>query len=145
MVVSVFSTDTQAQAKKQPLSLVEYNENVEQPLTSKELSQIKEVYGIRTKELILDKPQRLKDVKNLLRNRVVIKKYSNPRDQKACPKLSEVEMFDYYVKDLKRDLAFNPATFNPLKYKFNIYGLSGEMYRVDNTDYFIIIKSQHQK
>ncbi|VAW36026.1 hypothetical protein MNBD_GAMMA01-1060, partial [hydrothermal vent metagenome] len=38
---------------------------------------------------------------------------------------------------------FNKNTFNPLKYTFDFYSRGGYMYKVDNTNYFIIIKSQY--
>ncbi|GAA0741692.1 MULTISPECIES: hypothetical protein [Flavobacteriaceae] len=129
---------------KPSISLIKYNDNVNAPLNSKELKQINEVYGDKSNEYVLNRPQRLKDIKNLLRNRIEIKLISNPNDQKQCPLLSEVPLLNYYVSDLRRDTVFNPQTFNPLKYLFNVNGLSGEMYRVDNTNYFIIIKSQFQ-
>ncbi len=123
---------------------VTYNANVDKPLTASEMAMINEVYGSTANKNILTKPQRLKDIKNILRNRVEIKEISNPSDQKKCTLLSEVPLMDYYVYDLERDTTFNPNTFNPLKYLFNFYAYGSHMYRVDNTNYFIIIKSQHQ-
>lgn len=123
---------------------VTYNANVDKPLTASEMAMINEVYGSTANKNILTKPQRLKDIKNILRNRVEIKEITKPSDQKKCTLLSEVPLMDYYVYDLKRDTTFNPNTFNPLKYLFNFYSYGSHMYRVDNTNYFIIIKSQHQ-
>jgi hypothetical protein len=51
---------------------------------------------------------------------------------------------NYYVSDLQRDANFNPQNFNPLKYLFNFYSRGTQMYRVDNTNYFIIIESQYK-
>ncbi len=121
-----------------------YNANVDKPLSASEMEMIIEVYGSTASKNILTKPQRLKDIKNILRNRVEIKQISNPSDQKKCTLLSDVPLMDYYVYDLKRDTSFNPETFNPLKYLFNFYSYGSHMYRFDNTNYFIIIKSQHQ-
>ncbi|MEH6538227.1 MAG: hypothetical protein V7719_17655 [Psychroserpens sp.] len=131
------------QSRKQ--KTVNYNINVNNPLNSSELAQINQVYGSTANINVLSIPQRLKDIKNILRNRVEIKNIPNPSDQKACTLLSDVPLMDYYVNDLQRDTNFNPQNFNPLKYLFNFYSNGGtHMYRVDNTSYFIVIKSQHK-
>ena len=135
--------NAQTNGQKQPLALVEYDENVNAPLTAGEKLQLKEVYGDKLQEYILSKPHRLKAIKNIFRNRVEIIELSDPKDQKDCELLSEVSLFNYYVKDLKRELVFNKNTFNPFKYNFNFYSRGSHMYRVDNTNYFILIKSQH--
>ena len=134
---------SQTKQIKQTLTTVSYGENVDAPLTVKELKQLQEVYGDKLNDYVLSKPQRLKDIKHLLRNRIEIKMISNTRDQKKSLMLSEVPLFNYYQSDLKRDTSFNPQNFNPLKYLFNFYSLETHMYRVDNTNYYIIIKSQH--
>jgi hypothetical protein len=134
---------SQSKNIKQPLTIVKYGANVDAPLNSNELKQLQEVYGNKLEEHVLSKPQRLKDMKHLLRNRIEIKMISNPKYQKQSTLLSEVPLFDYYVKDLKRDESFSPNDFNPLKYLFNFYASESHMYRVDNTNYFIFIKSQH--
>ena len=123
---------------------VNYNNNVNNPLTSSELAMINEVYGAEASRNVLTKPQRLKDIKNILRNRVEIKNIPNQSDQKPCTLLSEVPLMDYYVDNLQRDTNFNPQNFNPLKYLFNYNSYGSHIYRVDNTNYFIVIKSQHK-
>ena len=143
IVVSLLiSTSAFSQLKKQ--KVVHYDANVSAPLTNGELALITEVYGDTAHENVLDKPQRLADVKNILRNRIEIKRISKPSDQKACPLLSTVPLMDYYVSDLQRDTVFNPENFNPLKYLFQYHAHGSYMYRVDGTDYFIIVKSQYQ-
>lgn len=141
--LNVNNSFSQSKATTQPLTLVKYGANVEAPLNNNELKQLQEVYGEKLEEYVLSKPQRLKDIKHLLRNRIEIKMISNPRDQKKSILLSEVPLFNYYVKDLKRDTSFNPQSFNPLKYLLNFYSRESHMYRVDNTNYFILVKSQH--
>nr|WP_321231184.1 hypothetical protein [uncultured Psychroserpens sp.] len=143
ILVSTLLISTSLFSQSRKYNTVNYNENVNSSLTNVELALINEVYGNTANENILDKPQRLKDIKNILRNRVEIKNLSNPRDQKQCTLLSEVPLFDYYVSGLQRDTNFNPQDFNPLKYLFNYNSYGTHMYRVDNTNYFIIIKSQH--
>ena len=66
------------------------------------------------------------------------------KDKKPCPKLSEVSINNGFVSDLDRDKTFNPNNFNPLKYNFEFYSQSASIYQVDNTNYYIIIKSQYQ-
>ena len=134
---------SQSKSINQNLPEVKYGDNVEAPLTAIELKQLQEVYGDKLQEFVLNRPQRLKDIKHLLRNRIEIKTISNPSDQKKSVLLSQVPLFNYYVNDLKRDTNFNPQNFNPLKYLFNFYSTESHMYRVDNSNYFILIKSQH--
>ncbi|WP_460218350.1 hypothetical protein [Psychroserpens sp. MEBiC05023] len=138
---SMFSQSTNTSRKQ---TTVNYDNNVNNPLNTSELSLINEVYGNKATSNVLNIPQRLKDIKNILRNRVEVKLISNPRDQKECTLLSEVPLMDYYVDNLQRDTNFNPQNFNPLKYLFNYNSYGSHMYRVDNTNYFIIIKSQHK-
>lgn len=140
-----FNVNAQYSKLKQPVKLVVYNNNVNNPLTNSEFNQLKEVYGDGLEKDVLNRPQRLKDIKNILRNRVEIVSIPNTQDQKPCKLLSEVPLFDSYVDNLKRDVFFNKNTFNPLKYVFEFYSRGGAMYKVDNTNYFIIIKSQHQQ
>ncbi len=140
-----FNISAQYSKYKHPAKIVVYKDNVNNPLTNTELNQLKEVYGIALQKDILNRPQRLKDVKNILRNRVEIVTIPNVQDQKPCKLLSKVPLFDAYVNSLERDVFFNKNTFNPLKYVFDFYSRVGTMYKVDNTNYFIIIKSQHQK
>ncbi|WP_298897587.1 hypothetical protein [uncultured Psychroserpens sp.] len=138
---TMFSQSTNTSRKQKT---VNYNSNVNNPLTNSELALINEVYGNKANANVLSKPQRLKDIKNILRNRVEIKNIPNQSDQKPCTLLSEVPLMDYYVDNLQRDTNFNPQNFNPLKYLFNFNSYGSHMYRVDNTNYFIIIKSQHK-
>ena len=126
-----------------PLEVVQYDANVNTTFSPNELSQLNEVYGTSLDKEILSRPNRVLAMKNLLRNRILIENRSNPKDQKKCTLLSEVPLFDAFVSTLQRDSVFNPQNFNPLKYAFSFYSRGEHMYRVDGTDYFIIVKSQH--
>jgi hypothetical protein len=143
--VFCFSVNLDAQTKndKQPLGHVIYNSNVDAPLTFQEKQMLQEVYGDKLEAYVLSNPQKLKTLKNILRNRVEVKLISNPRDQKDCTLLSQVSLFNYYNENLSRG-NFDVNNFNPLKYNFNFYARGTSLYRVDNTNYFIVIKSQHQ-
>lgn len=145
-VVSIFAyqkAKSQTKNYQQPLTIITFNDNVNTPFIAVELAKMQEVYGESLQKEILDRPQRSKDIKNILRNRVEIKQLNN-EEVKSCPLLSDVPLFDNYVSNLTRDINFRPKDFNPLKYEFNFYATGASMYKVDNTNYYIIIKSQHQ-
>jgi hypothetical protein len=129
---------------QEPLKLVVYKDNVKAPLTINESAMLQEVYGENLEKEILNRPQRLKDIKNILRNRVVILDVTR-KDLSNFKKLSEVPLFNVYNPSLKRDIVFNKTNFNPLKYDFSFYSRNGSYIRVDNTNYVIKIKSQHQR
>ena len=142
-VLTVNISFSQKNQKQKPLQHVVYNDNVDGPLTDKELQQIIEVYGEHAEDDILSKPQRLKDVKHILRNRVEIVEHPG-KDLSSFANLSTVPLFTYYNKNLSRDVSYNASTFNPLKYQFNFYSREGsKTYRFDNSQYLVIIKSQN--
>ncbi|MFC0603953.1 hypothetical protein [Winogradskyella pulchriflava] len=130
--------------QKNPLPLAKYDDNVKLPLTAQERAQIIEVYGDSADKYVFNNPHMLKSIKQLLRNRVVIKQIANEDSKKPCPKLSEITLFNSFVTDLERDKIFNPKTFNPLKYNFEFHSRAAAIYQVDGTNYYIIIKSQYQ-
>ena len=128
-------------AKKVNYKSVEYKSNVDAPLTTKERKMITDVYGIdAAQKYIFNKPQRLKDTKNLLRNRVQIIELSN-KNLDDLTNLSEIPLFDTY-QNIERDKIVDKNNFNPLKYSFNFYGKDTQYVRVDNTQLVIIITSQ---
>lgn len=139
MPLCVFS---QQSNHKNPLPLAKYDDNVKLPLTAIERAQIIEAYGESADKLVFSNPHRLKSIKHILRNRVVIKLITDEGQKKPCPLLSDVTNPDDL--DSKVIETFNPDNFNPLKYNFNFYSRSAGMYQVDNTNYYIIIKSQYQ-
>ncbi|MBT8258095.1 MAG: hypothetical protein KJO49_06455 [Bacteroidia bacterium] len=109
------------------------------PLTAKELSNLQEVFGNHLHDRILSRQNMLAEIKDVLRNRIQIVKLDNPQDQKSCSLLSDVALYSAFNPDIKRDKRFDPSSFNPLKYAFN-YRINGaSMYRVDQTNYYIII------
>ena len=124
----------------QPIS---FKSNTKASLNNAELAKLKEVYGAALRKEILDRPARVLTIKEILRNRVIVKEITDQNKQKPCPKLSEIPLFDAFVSTLKRDVVFNPKSFNPLKYDFKYHKPGFQLIRVDNTNYFIIIKPQH--
>lgn len=142
--ISIFSVTAQS-SKMQPLKLVKYNDNVKAPLTSQELSFLKEVYADKLDAYVLDRPQKLKDLKNLLRNRIVIKEMpelvGNTEKYKT---LTDAGLFNTYNSELAFDTSYNKSTFNILKYNLEFFGRGSRIYRVLDTNLFIVILSQHQ-
>jgi hypothetical protein len=121
--------------------MVVFKPNVNFPLNGEEKRMLTEVYGEALQNNVLDNPQRLKSIKNLLRNRIEILNLSNyAKDYKS---LSQVPLFNKYNTSLKKE-AFNKLEFNPLKYNFDFYAKQTQVFRVDNTDYYIVIKPQYQ-
>jgi hypothetical protein len=59
--------------------------------------------------------------------------------------LSTVGLFNNYNKELKRDQSFDINTFNPLKYNLEFFKVGSAIYRIDNTQYYIVIKAQNLK
>ena len=123
--------------------VIVFNDNTKAPFSSDELKKLEQVYGDALATEIIDRPNRVLFAKEILRNRVFVKEVSNPKAHKPCPLLSEVPLFDAFVSNLTRDKFFNPKTFNPLKYNFPFYRRGNQLFRVDQTDYFILIKPQH--
>lgn len=120
---------------------VKYKPNVDMPLTVQEKEMIIEVYGAEAaKKYIFDLPQRLKHIKNILRNRVEIVELAN-KDVSDLTKLSDIPLFDHYQK-IQRDNYIDKRSFNPLKYEFDFYGKETQYIRIDNTQNVIIITSQ---
>jgi hypothetical protein len=121
--------------------VVTFNNNVKLPLSADEKKLIKEVYQ-EEYYLITENPERLRFVKNILRNRLEIKVLNNfPKEVEL---LSEVPLFNKYNARLKRK-RFDKDNFNPLSYNFDFYSKTTQIYKVDNSDYYIIIKSQYQQ
>jgi hypothetical protein len=59
--------------------------------------------------------------------------------------LSSIDLKNKYNPQLTRDNAgnFNPSQFNALKYFFDFYPKQDKIYRVDNTQYLIVIHAKH--
>ncbi|WP_290697057.1 hypothetical protein [Lacinutrix sp.] len=143
-IISIFGSFAQS-SNKQPLKLVKYNDNVKESLTLKEKTFIQEVYGDKFDAYVMSRPQKLKDLKNLLRNRVVIKEMPDFVNYSEKYKtLSSAGLFNLYNPTLEFDKAYDKDNFNVLKYNLEFFGRGSRIYRIDNTNYFIIVKSQHQ-
>ncbi|MBB3124708.1 hypothetical protein FHS04_002231 [Mesoflavibacter sabulilitoris] len=128
--------------KTQP---VKYGDNLEAPFTAKELGMLEEVYQDKLEKYVLSRPQKIKDLKHLLRNRLLITKLPHYNSKSKVTLLSTVGLFNNYNKELKRDQSFDINTFNPLKYNLEFFKVGSAIYRIDNTQYYIVIKAQNLK
>jgi len=107
-------------------------------------AKIQEVYGDKTQEIAQNDPERIKLLNDLLDNRIKIIESPIVGEDKY-PKLSSVPLANKYNPNLQRDLVFDPNNFNPLKYNMNFFTSEVQIYRVDNTDYLIVIQQQGSK
>lgn len=104
-------------------------------------SKIQEVFANKAQELVFNDPERLALITDLLTNRVQVVE-SEISSQEKYVKLSEVKLVNKFNPNLERDAVFVPDKFNPLKYDFNILPPATMVYRVDNTNYLIVIQPQ---
>lgn len=104
-------------------------------------SKIQEVFADKTQEMVENDPERLSFLNDLLVNRIEIVKSENTSNDKYT-KLSTAALLNKYNSGLKRDVDFDPTNFNPLKYNLIFTSKKTEIYRVDNTDYIIVIQPQ---
>lgn len=105
---------------------------------------IREVYADKTQELVINVPEKLKMLTSLIQERIKVALIPlDPNDK--YPKLSNVPLLNLYNPAMKRDDVFHPETFNPLKYDFVLTSENTMIYRVDYTDYVIIISPKPVK
>lgn len=106
---------------------------------------IQEVYGAKAQEFANQNPDWLRSMNDFIQNRVkIIQIMQDPVNEKY-PKLSGLKLINKYNAALQRDDAFDPAHFNPLKYDFVFSAKTKQVYRVDQTDYVIVIEPQSFK
>lgn len=101
---------------------------------------ISEVYAAQTSQIASD-PQRLKDLNGILNRYVIITEKLTPSDK--FPKLSTVPLFNKYNPNLTRDAVVNKDNFNILKYDLDFYSKYTKVYRIDNTDFILVIEPQN--
>lgn len=103
--------------------------------------QIEEVYGSKTSSFFQTNPDLWPFFEKLLNERIAYIQEPISFNEKYT-KLSEVPLNNKYNPGLTRDGAFNIESFNPLKYQMNFYAKTTMVYRIDNTDYLIVINPQ---
>ena len=143
LVFSSFGALTaQNNIKTQTDWITHYPDNINLPFTNSELAKLKMAYGDELENQILDRPVRVKDIKDILRNRVIIYQ-ENIKGLSKIPLLSQVPIFNIYNKFSRP--VFNGNDFNPLLYNFNFFSKTKQIYRVDNTNFLIVIKPRELK
>lgn len=115
--------------------------SVNQAIAQQINPKIQEVYGDQTQAILASDPERLTFLNDLIENRVKILESPISGEDKFV-KLSTVSLLNKYNTDLKRDITFDPNNFNPLKYNFIVSAKLPIVYRVDNTNYIIVIQPQ---
>ena len=115
--------------------ITHYPSNIDLPFSNDELKKIEEAYGLEFKKEILTNRILLKDIKDILRNRVQIFN----AEKKNISSITNLSTLPLYNSKLLPK-AFDPNNFNPLLYKFDFYTKSTLVYRVDNTSYLIFIR-----
>ena len=118
--------------------------NINNTIAQQVNSKIQEVYGDKTQQIVQNEPERIIALNDLLDNRIKIV-VSPVKGEDKYTKLSSVELLNKYNLNLKRDEGFDPNNFNALKYNMNFFNSQAVVYRVDNTDYIIVIKPQSVK
>lgn len=104
-------------------------------------SRIREIFSDKTDDYFSAHPTVLDAYNELLQNRITLLLSPVVGDDKY-PKLSASPLLNKYNPNLTRDVVFDPLTFNVLKYSLNFFTNTTTLYRIDNTDYLIVIKAQ---
>ncbi len=107
---------------------------------------IAQVYVNTGRDYIKPDTRRYAYMKELFTTRIKYVKYAEGKLDldSSLPLLSSIPLYTVYQKGLSRDASFNPKTFNPFKYSFDFYSPNKQVFRVDRTDYVIIINPQIQ-
>lgn len=108
---------------------------------------IAQVYTGSGADFISPDTRRYAYMKELFENRITyVKGDAEKLDMdSSLAMLSEVPMYNDYNRGLSRDASFDPLRFNPFKYKFDYYSADKLIYRVDGSEYLIIIHPQERK
>jgi hypothetical protein len=98
---------------------------------------IQEVYGNDAAQLNSEQLQWLNT--KLSRASVLQQPYAAGE---SLPKLSSLKVITKYVPGLKMETSFDPAKINPLKYYINFYSKTDQLFRIDGTDFVLLIKKK---
>lgn len=126
---------------------VHFPQNVDAPLTSKEKLQFEQVYG-KDATYLMERPSLLKNLKDLVRNRVEVIELSEEKAQGGSPykdakDLTTIELYNVYNPSLSHDMQYSAQSFNILKYAINFFPQEKETYKLGN--HYITILPQAKK
>ncbi|MFT3796662.1 hypothetical protein [Flavobacterium sp.] len=100
---------------------------------------VREVFGNQADALVLkDNSPRLQLIQNFLGRVAVLHKPELAG--KKFKLLSSVALQNKYNPTMTRDQVYHAATFNPLKYNLPMASKQREVFRIDHSDYLIIIE-----
>ncbi|KIX22382.1 hypothetical protein SY27_00545 [Flavobacterium sp. 316] len=102
---------------------------------------LKEVYANHYESEYLNNIHRKKSVNKLI-ERIQFVQTPKEKDEKIVW-LSSVPLFNKFNKSLKRDSSFDINTFNIFKYNLDFFTSGTVVYRIDGTDWKIVINSQN--
>lgn len=99
---------------------------------------VREVFGTHADALVLKSSS---DRKAIIENFLSRVKFVHAAGyaQKKFENLSRIELQNKYNSGIRRDSVFDPASFNPLKYRFAMHSPHKQIYRIDGTQWLIII------
>tara|TARA_B100000401_G_scaffold434267_1_gene374106 strand:+ start:708 stop:1145 length:438 start_codon:yes stop_codon:yes gene_type:complete len=120
-----------SQSNEHDLWIIDFNENLNSPLTSQELVLISNAFDNEAIKRIKKIKALEKNIKDILRNRVkILTKKFNVEEE--LPKLST-------ITNQNSPKIFNKINFNPFLYDFDFESIESQIYRVDGTDFIINI------
>ena len=126
-----------SQEKKTNSWITKYTKNVESRLTNVEIQKIEAAFEDKLYlNRIYSSKSLITDIKDILRNRVIIE-LENIKDISHLPLLSSL--------NFKVKTKFDLKNFNPLLYDFDFQSKTQKIFRVDDTNYIIIIKPKSLK
>ena len=119
----------------------DYPENCIAPFTKFEIQKIDHAFKTEQKNTLLSHPSNVLFIKDILRNRIYIYQ-EKIKETSNIPLISSISN----NKDIKLDpINFDESKFNPFIYNINFYAKSKLIFRIDSTDYIIVIKSRFNK
>jgi len=112
------------------------------PITAQSAStdqKITEIYGT---QFFNNKPELHQQFVRLLEERVEYKHEPISTDEKY-PTVTQAGLNNKYNSNLTGQInSFSPNTFNPLRYRLNFFDKKKNVYRIDGTDYLLVINPQ---
>ena len=107
---------------------------------------VQEVYTGQGAKTMAEDTRRYAFMKEFYENRITfLESDAQKLEGSNFTKLSQIPLFDDYNKGLVRDARFDPATFNPFKYRLGFYSQERQVIHVDGTKYVIVIQPQTRR